>query len=380
MRLKHFRSAILLAVLLACLAIRPSHTEAQLQTTFGGEAIAAIVRVAGTALALADTGPLPTTGGGLGAALLSGNVPSGLTAGVVSLTAGTLHAAIVGLDRTQAEASLGGINLTISGNGIAAGFLMARSEASCAAGPAVTGSSQLAGLVINGQAISITGAANQTVLLPNGRAIVNEQVPSVASGSGQLTVNALHVTTRDVLTGQPLADVTLASANAQVQCQSGFASNFPSLDLLDVVFAQTSSGQFTSGGGWVPGNLRDNSDKATFGFFAGTQTDGTVAGHVVFIDHSVGFSMESTSITNVDTTSVACQATIIGNGTSNGSSVHFRVTVQDHGEPGTHDTFQISVQDGTFYSNSSDMLGGGNIQVDGTWAGGRVLAHAQPCS
>src|SRR5437667_8168535 len=188
MRLKHSRSVILLAVLLAWLAssIRPSHTEAQLQTTFGGDATAAVVRVAGTALALADTGPLPTTGGGLGAALLSGNVPSGLTAGVVSLTAGTLHAAIVGLDRTQAEASLGGINLTVSGNGIAAGVLMARSEASCAAGPAVTGSSQLAGLVINGQAISITGAANHTVLLPNGRAIINEQVPSVADGSGQV--------------------------------------------------------------------------------------------------------------------------------------------------------------------------------------------------
>src|SRR5207248_2720434 len=194
----------------------------QLQTRFGGDATAAVVRVAGTTLALAGTGPLPTTGGGLGAALLSGNVRGGLTAGVVSLTAGTLHAAIVGLDRTQAEASLGGINLTVSGNGIAAGFLMARSEASCAAGPAVTGSSQLAGLVINGQSISITGAANQIVVLPNGRAIINEQVSSVASGSGQLAVNALHVTTRDVLTGQLLADVTLASANAQVQCQSGF--------------------------------------------------------------------------------------------------------------------------------------------------------------
>src|SRR5438132_4397065 len=280
MRLKHFRSVILFAVLLAYLAIRPSHTEAQLQTTLGGEATAAVVRVAGTALALADTGPLPTSGGGLGAALLSGNVPTDLTAGIVTLTAGTLHAAVVGLDRTRAEASLGGLNVSVSGNGIAAGFLMARSEASCAAGPAVAGSSQLAGLVINGQAISITGAANQTVLLPNGRAIINEQVPSVASGSGQLAVNALHVTTRDVLTGQPLADVTLASANAQVQCQSGFASNFPRLDLLDVVFAQTSPGHLTSGGAWVQGN---RGDKATFGFFAGTQTDGTVAGHVVFI-------------------------------------------------------------------------------------------------
>src|SRR5205807_4781030 len=138
-------------------------------------------------------------------------------------------------------------------------------EASCAVGPAVTASSQLADLVINGQPINITGAANQTVLLPNGRAIINEQIPSIVGSNGQLAVNALHVTTRDVLTGQPLADVTLASANAQVQCQGGSAWNFHQLDSLDVVFAQTSPGQFTSGGGWVPGNF---ADKATFGFFA----------------------------------------------------------------------------------------------------------------
>jgi hypothetical protein len=378
MKRKESWSAIPVAVLLAGLGslVWSSHTEAQLQITFGGDATAAVVRVAGTALALADTGPLPTAGGGLGAALLSGNVPSGLTAGVVALTAGTLHAAITGLDRTRAEASVAGINVSVSGNGIAAGFLMARSEASCAAGPAVTGSSQLAGLVINGQPINITGAANQTVPLPNGLAIINEQLPSVTSSSGQLAVNALHVTTRDVLTGQPLADVTLASANAQVQCQGGFALNFPRLDLVDVVFAQTRSGQFTSGGGWVLGNF---GDKATFGFVAGTQTDGTVTGHVVFIDHSANFSIESTAITNVDT-SVPCQATIMGNATSNGNPVHFTVTVQDNGEPGTRDTFHIEVEDGTAYTNSSNMLGGGNIEADGTWAGGRALRQGQGCS
>src|SRR5437763_1413826 len=142
MKRKPSSSPILVAVLLAGLSslVWSSHTDAQLQTRFGGGATAAVVRVAGTTLALADTGPLPTTGGGLGAALLSGNVPSGLTAGAVSLIAGTLHTAIVGVDRTRAEASLGGLNVTVSGNGIAAGFLMARSEASCTVGPAVTGS------------------------------------------------------------------------------------------------------------------------------------------------------------------------------------------------------------------------------------------------
>ena len=186
-------------------------------------------------------------------------------------------------------------------------------------------------------------------------------------------VNALHVITRDVVTGLPLADVVLASADAHVQCQSSFAWSLRRLDFLDTVFAQTEPAQFTTGGGWIPGNV---GDKGTFGFVAGVQADGTLTGHVVYIDHSVNFGIESTQITAFTpgcTTNIGGTAT-----TSDGSSVRFHLTVQDNGEPGRHDTFDIQVTDDIQYANGN-VLGGGNIQADGTFAGGRVLSHGPSC-
>src|SRR3989475_6583806 len=125
-------------------------------------------------------------------------------------------------------------NLTISGNQISADFLRARSHASCGPGPSVAGSSQLQTLVINGQTITVTGAPNQTVQLPNGTATINEQSSSVVGSSGGLAAIALHVTTRDPLTGQQLADAMLATADAQIDCQAGSGP----------------AGEVTTGGGW----------------------------------------------------------------------------------------------------------------------------------
>src|SRR5256886_15511520 len=127
----------------------------------------------------------------------------------------------VGLDATNVGASMANANLTISGNQISADFLMARSAASCGPGPSVAGSSQLQNLVINGQTITVTGAPNQTVQLPNGTATINEQSSSVVGSSGGLAAIALHVTTRDPLTGQQLADAMLAPVDAQIDCQAG---------------------------------------------------------------------------------------------------------------------------------------------------------------
>jgi hypothetical protein len=107
---------------------------------------------------------------------------------------------------------MGAIALAVSGNQISSDFLMARSTASC--GPAVGGGSHLQNLVINGQSLTVTGAANQTVTLPNGSAIINEQVQTIGATSGELTVRALHVLTHDTVTRQPVADVSLGTAVA----------------------------------------------------------------------------------------------------------------------------------------------------------------------
>ncbi len=341
MRLQWSCRATVMSVLVTCLGLSvwPSSAAA---LSFGGSATGAQVTVPATGTTIrAATGDLPAGGGGVGAALLVGDIPSSLTGGAVALAAGTLHSSAVGLDATNVEASMANANLTISGNQISADFLMARSAASCGPGPSVAGSSQLQNLVINGQTITVTGAPNQTVQLPNGTATINEQSSSVVGSSGALAVIALHVTTRDPLTGQQLADAMLATVDAQIDCQAGSGP----------------AGEFTTGGGWIP----VAGGKATFGVQGGIQ-NGLPTGHLVYHDHAIDFRVESTSITSFS--SVGCQSTIEGNGNSNqGSPVHFVVTVTDGGEPGTNDTFSIQVTDSAPPYAAGDTLGGGNIQV-----------------
>jgi hypothetical protein len=333
MKLQWSCRATVIAVLVASLGflIRPSQAQA---VSFGGQATGVQVFVPATGLTIkAATGQLPPTGGEVDASLLSGNIPGSATGGVVSLAAGTLHSVVVGLDATDAEASLTNVSLTVSGNGITSDFLMARSNASC--GPAVAGSAQLQNLVINGQPITVTGNPNQTVSLPNGTATINEQTSTVAGSTADLKVVALHVITIDAVSGQVLADVQLAIAEAIIDCQPGSGP----------------AGGFVTGGGSiaVPGG------KGTFGFVGGTQPDGTQAGHLVYIDHGVqNLSVQSTSVT-----SNGC--VIQGSGTSDTGPVTFTVTVTDRGEPGTNDTFSIQIPERAYSQTGS--LEGGNIQT-----------------
>ena len=237
---------------------------------------------------------------------------------------------------------MGAVGLTVSGNQISSDFLMARSNASC--GPSVAGSSELVHLVINGQPITVTGAPNQTVALPNGSAIINEQVPTVGATSGELMVRALHVMTQDTITGQPIADVALASAESKIDCAAGWS---PGED-------------WVTGGGWVQG--AGGSGKATFGFVAGP--GGTPnRGHLTLKDNSTGQTIHGTVITSFTECSIG-HSEFAGTDTN---SNQFGVQAADNGDPGTGDTFQISGtdQNGLPYGNGPKFLGGGNIQTHG---------------
>src|SRR5436309_7197382 len=156
--------------------------------TNGGHYTGAAVTVTATDTTIrAASGSLSNSGREADAALSVGDIPGSATGGVVTLAASAMHTAVVGTGpTTRAEGSMGAVGLTVSGNQISSDFLMARSNASC--GPSVAGSSELVNLVINGQSIAVTGAANQTVALPNGSAIINEQVPTVGATSGELIV------------------------------------------------------------------------------------------------------------------------------------------------------------------------------------------------
>src|SRR2546426_3270788 len=290
--------------------------------TYGGDATGAVVTVTATGTTIrAATNSLSISGGEADAALSVGDIPGSATGGVVSLAASALSSVVIGTGAdTRAHAAMGAVGLTVSGNQISSDFLMARSNASC--GPSVAGSSELVNLVINGQSITVTGAANQTVALPNGSAIINEQVQTVGGTAGELTVNALHVMTQDTITGQPIADIALASAESRIDCAAG-----------------SSPGEnWVSGSGWITG--ASGSGRATLGFVAGPGGQPT-RGHLTLKDQSTGQTIHGTVITSF-TECLSGQSHFEGTDTNNNT---FIVDVDDNGDPGTGDTFQISGTD-----------------------------------
>ncbi len=299
------------------------------QITFSGQATVARATVLGITTVLSDTGPLPSSGGAQEASLLTASVPGLLAADV-------LHATTIGqASQSSSEASVADVSLTVGGNSIAADFLMARARAVCASGkPSVSGSSDIATLVINGQMIAVTGQPNQTISLPNGQVVINEQTSSVSGKTGSITVNALHV----IVNG--IADVILSSAHADITCAG----------------KQVCGKDFVTGGGWI---IAPDSAKGTFGVAGGIK-NGAFWGHLVYIDHGTGMRVKGTGVTAYVSTGSTSRH-IEGTAEINGQGgFTYQVDVADNGEPGTNDTFAIKLSNG--YS-ASGTLAGGNIQL-----------------
>jgi len=207
------RCSIAVALAMALLAW-PAISDAQLggllpspstttSSTVVGDASAVRVSILGilgtaTTTALADTGPIGSNDA-QDASMLTGGVPSTLTAETLSSTA------ISWADEVDSAASLGNLSMTVAGVGVTADFVMA--QASQVLGAPGSGSSTLTNLSINGTPIAVTGAPNQAIWVPGGQVIINEQT---VSSTGTAVVNALHLT----VTG--IADVVIASATAGV--------------------------------------------------------------------------------------------------------------------------------------------------------------------
>jgi hypothetical protein len=187
---------VIAIVALASLVGWPTAGRAQ---TVTGQARAAQTTVLGSTTILSDTGALTGSSDARQASQVTGVVPS-------VLTAESLHATTIGWpDHTAAEASLAALEVTIAGNGITAGFVMARTAAIL--GGAGAGGTTIDTLSINGAPVAVTGLPNQTILLLGGRVVINEQLPVLPSG---MTVNALHI----VIDG--VADLVIASATAGI--------------------------------------------------------------------------------------------------------------------------------------------------------------------
>jgi len=159
--------------------------------------IGPVAPVLGATTVLAGTGTLAA---GTSDALQA----SGVTAGIPSLLTGeVLHAVTIGYpDQIDSEASLAALALNVAGTSIGADFVMSRATA--VVGSAV-GTSNIDGLSINGVPILVTGDPNQTIGIPGGSVVLNEQQ---SLPDGTLVVNALHA----IVSG--VADVAVASATA----------------------------------------------------------------------------------------------------------------------------------------------------------------------
>lgn len=205
-RINHRCSASMaVALMLAGLLVWPGTVLGQVATagSVTGQGVAvkatAFSVLGSTTTSLADTGVIGATNLEQDVGQDTGGVASLLTADVLS--SGTYSYA----DEVDSESSLGDLNLTIAGVSITVDSAMA--EASQALGSAGSGASFLDNLSINGVPIAVTGAPNQTVAIPGGQIVINEQT---ISPTGTVVVNAIHVTVTGV------ADVVIASATAGI--------------------------------------------------------------------------------------------------------------------------------------------------------------------
>jgi len=305
-------------------------------TSFSGRATVLQATLLGLPpVVLVDAGPLPPSGGAEEASLLNANVPDLLTAEV-------LHASTVGQgNASRSEASVAEVSLTVAGNTISAGLLQARAVAVCNNGAASTsGSSEIAGLSVNGQTIIVSGAPNQTVQLPVGEVIINEQ----SGGPGDITVNALHV----IVSG--VANVIVSSAHADIECQSAPPPPPPP--------PGCTGADFVTGGGWITGT--PSGAKGNFGVAGGIK-QGAFWGHLTYIDHGPGgphvkgTGVTAYSVTNPTTRHIEGTAQVNGQ-----DGFTYQVDVVDNGEPGRNDQFALHLSND--YA-ASGTLGGGNIQL-----------------
>ena len=140
-----------------------------------------------------------------------------------------------------------------------------------------------------------------------------------------------------------LASAVLALGNAPTRedVTTDALGGVPVVDMVTAGgFITTPSG----GNGNFGLNARDPSDPS---------------GHVNYLDHGIRLHVRSTDITSYTIVNATTRQ-IEGTAVANGETVTFVVIVTDLGEPGTSDTFSISLSSG--YSASGTLVGG-NVQI-----------------
>jgi autotransporter-associated beta strand protein len=296
---------------------------------YSGRAVVVSGNAAGIPFTWGDTGELPEEGGSRQSSFLAFD-EADAASGEIG------HASVIGqVDRTRAEASVGGVTLNANGILIEADFAMARALAVFQSGGStgLAGVSEIGTLHVAGTPVVVTGEPNQSVALPNGRVVINEQIVTDSA----ITVNAIHVVLDAGL------DLVVASARA------GYQSVQP---------PPPGGDDSITGGGWIPGP----DDKRSFGFSGGFE-DGVLSGHLTFKDHHSGMKVEGVTVTSYGPGATANSRRIEGTAKVDGAGgFTYRLEAADNGEPGDADTFSIDLSNGY---HADGLLGGGNIQLHG---------------
>lgn len=332
-------------VLIASLVAWPSPAPAlaDTATTFSGQATVLKGQLEGTSIGpLVDTGPVGPSGGALEASLLEYPIAGAPDPTNGALSGEVLHAAVVaGGSQSHAEATVASFMVTAAGQQIGATFLAATADATCNGSTAsAAGRAEIAGLSINGQTVTLAGGVNETVPIPTlGAIIVNEQIGGASAQQGSVTVNALHITLTDPLTGKT-TDLVVASAHADIVC--GVPTGCANQD-------------FITGGGWI---VTSTGSRANFAVAAG-KTPGW--GHLLYIDHGGTQKVKGSLVTVYTLGPTPTSRHIEGNDQANGSAGTYQVDVSDNGNPGSLDTFGIVLSNG--YTQPAVNLGGGNIKL-----------------
>src|SRR6266403_3797757 len=245
-----------------------------------GEAFGVFVNAAGVREGPLPHVVLPPDGGMVSDRLLRIAVPNAAASGTLEVvTTGSIGPRSAS---AQSSATVEQANLL---NGVVRAEAVVAMSTSTADGSTATSTAEgstLIGLSINGSTpVDVTPPPNTTIPIPGGAVILNEQI---FDGDGvhtsALTVNMIHVTLNDPVTGTITVDIVVSSAHSDV--------NF--------VPASKTGNAFMTGGG----KLGTGRDIATFGFNAGSRDGGGLHGQLQYNDHAQSLKVHSLSIDSFD--------------------------------------------------------------------------------
>lgn len=211
---------------------------------------------------------------------------------------------------------------------------------------------------------ALTGT-NFTVLMPNGEACNNNVTWWTAEAAtltdsvfvGSILAGTSITVTRGSLDGQALAKAAVTLTDTSV-C-GGSVSQPPQPKPCTVK---------VTGGGQIAVPNPNSKGRATFGFNAKGNDDGTATGHFNYVNHLTGLHVNGPvdHVAVLTTNPDGSPKTVQFSGTCHGNSpgCAFTVTVEDNGEPGRRiDAFGITVTGKRSETVSQRLISRGNIQL-----------------